>query len=1157
MHRRRRRIVHIAAAAATAVMLSATAAPDGLGQEPAAHAAAVTLPTSVAAGARVRITGSVGRLHGTRVALDVRNGARWRHVASIALRHRRHGRFALTWSVPTRAGRLAVRVVLLAGSAKPRVLAHRTVTVTAKKSKTTAPGTTTGQGRPVPSPSATVTPPTSHLPTGTPPSPSPSPPSPSYDAAPVRLRPGSTTPVVLPDAITRLTAVRHQAVSDLTATLGQDGRLVVAATTGAATGARTIELQVDGCVAAGGVCPQPFVLRIPVTILALAAAPGTLDELTIASPDRVAQADDHALRDEAFVDLGTVADPGTRADADAVASAVGAVVTGGLSDAGLYQLRWTTPQDMAARVAQLGALPGVTDAGPSNVDVGGEQSTYAPTVATAFDKSYWTWRYDQVHAAQAWTHTHGSDVTVGIIDAANVPLGLEDLDVVKWLNPIIVPAQHATHVAGLACAKAGNAGMVGLAWGCPLVSTYVDSWSDAGYYLAMNRMVHSAGVRVVNASLGWQSGCADYGGAEEIDKWVVHSRKFFRRLLEGPGSGILWTFSAGNNCISGPSSPFAANADLPNVLAVAATNGDTDDGHASLASFSNYDVEIAAPGGVVPQNPAINLNASCTVSFVQRQGHCGLLSTEWSGCPAGWCSEWGEEAGTSMASPVVAGIAALVMSAHPDLTAAEVGDCITDTAGTGGVGSTLPPDGQPGGSYAVPAIAYAGNPIPIVNADAAVQCDTGPGSGGGDGGDTGPDVLALAGQSCSAPAASGSGRFVAFVCADTSQLLQVYERDMTSNTTTLVSANLAGTGPGNCDAGTGTGFEDFAQQVAVSDDGRYVAFASCASDLTGNVIPAPTPGFGQPQIYRRDMQTGTTLLVSVAQDGTSPANCDAGGDGGYFQSSRRALAISADGQKIAFKSCATNLAGSPRGYDSTVYVRDVQAGTTALAGAIRASDCDGDFNGGLALSGDGRYLVFAGCQDLPPCPCTGNGNVYLYERDLQSGTTKMVTVTPSGEPRSLAEPTAYIGFADVTVSDDGRRVVFASTNSRLFTGNADEPTYPTRWLARDMDTFETRLAAPSEGSQYCGGEYMGAALDAAGRFLARETCGNNGQVQVSRTDLLTGSSELVSQRGGKEGNCASRQATISRDGGTVAFQSCATNLLVSGQTGVLVTLPTS
>jgi serine protease len=95
----------------------------------------------------------------------------------------------------------------------------------------------------------------------------------------------------------------------------------------------------------------------------------------------------------------------------------------------------------------------------------------------------------------------------------------------------------------------------------------------------------------------------------------------FRQLFAGPlGSKIVWTVSAGNSCADTPFSAWAANADLANVLSVAASNSD-----GTLASFSNFGVgvEIAAPGGVsVPDGTVGGCSTSTKGCDVKRTTTC-------------------------------------------------------------------------------------------------------------------------------------------------------------------------------------------------------------------------------------------------------------------------------------------------------------------------------------------------------------------------------------------------------------------------------------------------------------------------------------------------------------------------------------------------------
>ncbi|HEX6666021.1 MAG TPA: S8 family serine peptidase [Solirubrobacterales bacterium] len=495
----------------------------------------------------------------------------------------------------------------------------------------------------------------------------------------------------------------------------RNGVAVISAASGAATGSTTLTVTGTGCTSSE--CGRRFELTVPVTVTPIAAPPGSLEEMTEPSLDRIAGAVDHNLADELLITLGSTEAPRSRQDAEQAAASVGAVVAGGLESSGIYQIRWAEPQNLEAKIALLEGEPEVTAVAYSTVGFYSETSAYP--VAAGFDQPKWTWPYEQVDALGAWSQTVGSGVKVGVIDGGNVYAGHEDLGTVES-SQISVPALHATHVAGLACAKANSVGMVGLAQGCSLVSNAV-AWAgygDSAILDAMQEMAAWPGVRVVNVSIGYQpGGCVDQSTAERIEERVRQNKGVFEHFLAGhEGKRIVWTFSAGNNCAPGPASSFAANAQLPNVISVAATNSND-----TLASFSDYGpgVEVAAPGGV-------------NVGPLTK----GLMSSAVEpGCSA-YCSVYEEEAGTSMAAPIVAGIAALVRSAHPTFTADEAGACITSTAGTEGAGPTKGRSSLPSGWSGQ--IFYSG-PTPIVDAAAAIKCIprhtaiSYAGSGGGDG----------------------------------------------------------------------------------------------------------------------------------------------------------------------------------------------------------------------------------------------------------------------------------------------------------------------------------------------------------------------------------------------------------------------------------------
>jgi len=139
---------------------------------------------------------------------------------------------------------------------------------------------------------------------------------------------------------------------------------------------------------------------------------------------------------------------------------------------------------------------------------------------------------------------------------------------------------------------------------------------------------------------------------------------------------------------------------------------------------------------------------------------------------------------------------------------------------------------------------------------------------------------------------SADGRYVAFhssaatlVDGDTNGADDIFVRDMQAGTTTRVSVHTNGT--------QGDGLSRF---PSISGDGRYVAFQSLAANLV-------TGGSSGSEIFVRDTQAGTTILVSVNSSGVE-------GDGGSENPS-----ISADGRYVVFQSDAANLvAGDTNGF---------------------------------------------------------------------------------------------------------------------------------------------------------------------------------------------------------------------------------------------------
>jgi Tol biopolymer transport system component len=257
----------------------------------------------------------------------------------------------------------------------------------------------------------------------------------------------------------------------------------------------------------------------------------------------------------------------------------------------------------------------------------------------------------------------------------------------------------------------------------------------------------------------------------------------------------------------------------------------------------------------------------------------------------------------------------------------------------------------------------------------------------------------------SSPSISADGRYVAFdsiasdlVPNDGNEYLDVFVRDLQTETTARVSVGTAGDHPNT----SGGGFP------SISADGRYVAFESWADDLV------PDDSNDVPDVFVRDLQSRTTTRVSVDIKG-GDADALSGGLGGNGPS------ISADGRYVAFRSLASDLVPGDGNDLADVFVRDLQSGTTVRASVDTAGhDPDGESTE-QSISADGRYVAFASvASDL----VTGDSDPLIsdvFVRDLQAGTTTWAS--PDDETWCCAP--AYGG----SISADGRYVVFGSSPS--------------------------------------------------------------------------------------------------------------------------------
>jgi len=264
---------------------------------------------------------------------------------------------------------------------------------------------------------------------------------------------------------------------------------------------------------------------------------------------------------------------------------------------------------------------------------------------------------------------------------------------------------------------------------------------------------------------------------------------------------------------------------------------------------------------------------------------------------------------------------------------------------------------------------------------------------------TGPDI-------------SADGNHVVFVTSaalvsdDTNRSCDVYEYDRRTGHVARVSVSSSGT-QSTASPLTGVASTSYA---SVSDDGRYVAFASDASGLVPKNQTSPAWN-----VYVHDVRTGKTVLASISSVGPPSASQTTVIYGSYMPR------ISGDGHYVVFVSAAGGLVPNQTGSAGRerIYRHDLRTGRTVM---VSGSEADSSSCEWVTTDRDGQTVAY-GC-----------GGGALYVADMRSGRTRLVVSPMSLEPQTGcgAICDTYIGsIGGQALSGDGRYLVFISEASGL------------------------------------------------------------------------------------------------------------------------------
>jgi hypothetical protein len=399
------------------------------------------------------------------------------------------------------------------------------------------------------------------------------------------------------------------------------------------------------------------------------------------------------------------------------------------------------------------------------------------------------------------------------------------------------------------------------------------------------------------------------------------------------------------------------------------------------------------------------------------------------------------------------------------------------------------------------------------------------------------------------PSISADGRYVAFQSNATNlgehgppSINEAYVKDLDTGEVKLASRSSGVDGEPANEPGETAGVEN----VIISGDGRYVIFSSRATNIVTG-LPPTEPEEHPRHVYRRDLQTGETVLVDRVT-GPQGAILD--------ERKAQAEAVSEEGRYVLFRDRVEDLE-NPAGEHAqaagyTVYVRDMQTGTTTAVS--RASGVEGQLADETSRAGsispEGRYVTFesAATNLVPGMGANTFSQVYL--RDLQTDTTTLLSkTTPTGESGNgeSSEP--------VLARNDGCEVAFESAATNLYPAakTSAPQIYLTDLCSKPASTTLVSRADGAEGAPL--GEStevpMPLGSSADGRYilfaatLQAHGTGTAAKKHLYLRDLDTEHTTLIDRSSGLEGEVASQEpegGAISANGCRVAFASRATNL---------------
>lgn len=300
------------------------------------------------------------------------------------------------------------------------------------------------------------------------------------------------------------------------------------------------------------------------------------------------------------------------------------------------------------------------------------------------------WWLEAIDAIGAWDYSDDLNrISVGVVDNG-FDAGHEDLkNVIKYTSPVNDKEDHGSHVAGIIAAEDNNKkGITGIVWDCDLYtwdwslnttqnianSIFGLDWNTTNQILGGSVLLIEKGAKVINLSAGMT---ASMTGTTLTDKDVDiqgESASTYLHSLLTRGYDFLIVQSAGN----GNSNQISVDAKYNGLYCSINTSNCVTSDKVSAEDIIGRIVVV----GAAQNNGNNNYSQTSWSNAGTRVDICAPGNDIYSTVPGGFAGGYQNMSGTSMAAPVVAGVAALAWSANEELNGREVKEIICDPSNT-------------------------------------------------------------------------------------------------------------------------------------------------------------------------------------------------------------------------------------------------------------------------------------------------------------------------------------------------------------------------------------------------------------------------------------------------------------------------------------------